>query len=547
MIKCYTILLAAIILCSSQQHSLAQCNGVKGPNVLGAKGTFSVPYITVNNNAAACTQSGTNTYTPIDNVGNALGGCANPGIFIPCSDYTYTSSAAGLVPPFTYSVLKTIGDNNGGNCIKSDWRGKDHTGDGGYFLAVNGAPANTNSPIFYQIKTIPVCIGAIYEFSAWVINLLPATSSSAVAGTEPNISFRVNGTNIIANSGPIPYTTTPTWVKVGGSFTATTSTVDLQVINATSAFLGNDLGLDDISFNVCQSQIAVNGPASTTICNGNTVSINYTVSDINHLNTWYKWQLSTDGGAIFNDVTTGAQAAFTGDSYTLNYNVGAVNPSMNGYKYRLAVSTSQVGLSTPECVYFNDYSLFIGGCLTLPVQLVSFTGKYSDGKAVLDWQTSQEINSDRFELLKSTDGQEFSKVASIPAAGKSNIIKNYGYQDNVTNNTNYVFYRLKQIDMDGKSTFSSVVKLSLTSHPAFDIFPNPFTNNFTVSFGAAKTSTATLTVQSSTGSLVYSTTIHVTKGNNSVLMNNLPPLQKGIYYVSVSNEDLKFNGKLQKQ
>ncbi|MCW3092031.1 MAG: hypothetical protein JWP81_3100 [Ferruginibacter sp.] len=538
---------AVITLCSSQ-NSLAQCNGVKGPNILGAKGTFSAPYITVNPAAAACTNSGTNTYNPIGNVGNSLAGCNSTGDFIPCSDYTYSAATGGLVPAFTYSVLKTIGDNNGGNCIKGDWRGRDHTNDGGYFLAVNGAPANTNSPVFYQIKKIPVCIGAIYEFSAWVINLLPATSGSATPGSEPNISFRVNGTQIIANSGAIAYTNTPTWVKVGGSFIAATSTVDLEVINVTSSFLGNDLGLDDISFNVCQSQIAVDGPASSTICTGATISANFTVADINHLNTWYKWQISTDGGAVFTDITPGAQATFTGDSYLLTYNIGVVTPAMNGYKYRLGVSTSQIGLSTPECVYFNDYSLFIGGCGVLPVQLFSFNGRYDAGKAILEWQTSQEINSDRFELLRSTNGRDFNKLASIAAAGNSNSIKNYSYQDNISSDLgSNVFYRLRQIDIDGKASLSSIVKLSLASKTTFDIFPNPFSNNFTISFGAAKTATATLTIQNSTGTLVYSKIIKINKGNNSVLMNNLPSLGKGIYYVAIYNDELKFNGKLQKQ
>ena len=117
------------------------------------------------------------------------------------------------------------------------------------------------SKIFYQIKSIPVCIGATYEFSAWVLNILPSSSSAAKPGSEPNISFKVNGT-VIGNSGPIAYHSTPTWVKVGGSFVATTSTVDLQVVNATAVAQGNDLGLDDISINVCQSQIAVTGPRS---------------------------------------------------------------------------------------------------------------------------------------------------------------------------------------------------------------------------------------------------------------------------------------------
>jgi hypothetical protein len=546
--KKFYILTLAVLSLSSYQISNAQCNGVKGPNLLGAKGTFSAPYITVNTSAANCTSSGSNTYNPTGNVGNALLGCVSSGTSLPCSDYVYTAASGGLNPEFRYTILKNIGDNNGANCMKGQWRGQDHTGDGGYFMAVNGAPGTSFSPLFYQIKSIPVCIGATYEFSAWVINLLPGTNASAIPGSEPNISFKVNGT-VIANSGPIAYSSTTKWVKVGGSFTATTTSVDLQVVNATFVASGNDLGLDDISFNVCESRIVVvDGAGSSTNCSGNKVSAVYTVTDNSNTNTWYKWQKSIDGGSTFTDVTTGTQATYTGNTFTLTNNIGIVNSSMTGYKYRLVVSTSQASLSTPACIYFNDYTLIVADCGPLPVQLTSFTGRYATGKALLDWQTSQEQNSDRFELFRSTDGLDFIKVASVKSAGNSNSVRNYSYQDNISSNSgNNVYYRLKQIDIDGKATFSAIVKLSLVSAKStFEVYPNPFSNNFTVSFGAAKTSSATLRIQNSAGNVVFTKSISVTKGNNSLVMNSLPALSSGVYYVTINNDELNFNGKLQK-
>jgi hypothetical protein len=545
--KIYILALTMLCLIDAQ-ISNAQCNGIKGPNLLGAKGTFSAPFITPNTNAAACAISGSNTYNAVGNVGNALVGCTSTiGIAVPCSDYVYTAADQGLIPEFRYTILKNLGDNNGTSCVRgrNDWKGKDHTGDGGYFMVVNGAPNATYSPIFYQIKSIAVCIGATYEFSAWVLNAQPGNGTSS---SSPNLSFKVNG-QVIANSGLIAATPNAAWKKVGGSFTATSNIVELQVVNATAVAGGNDLAIDDISFNVCESRIAaVDGSGSVTQCSGNNVTAVYTVTDNSQTNTWYKWQKSIDGGSTFTDVTTGAQATYTGNTFVLNNNIGIVNSTMNGYKYRLVVSTSKASLETPACIYFNDYTLIVADCGPLPVQLTSFTGRYSSGKSLLDWQTSQEQNSDRFELFRSTDGQDFNKVASIKSAGNSNSVRNYSYQDNISANagTN-VYYRLKQIDIDGKATFSSIVKLSMSSaKSAFEVYPNPFTNNFTVSFGAAKTAVATLRIQNSAGNLVYSKSIAVTKGNNSLLMNSLPTLGAGVYYVSIYNDELNFNGKLQK-
>ena len=347
------------------------CPGVKGPNLLGAKGTFSATYITVNSAASACLSDGTHTYNPSGNVGNALTGCtAAIGSMIPCSDYNYTATINGMQPEFTYSILKVMGDASGSNCIHDPiWIAKDHTNDGGYFMAVNGAPNSSLSPVFYQIKTIPVCIGTSYEFAAWVINMMPAGGLDSAA---PNISFIVNG-SVIGNSGPIPYD--HQWHQVGGSFTATTATVDLQVVNATSVASGNDLGLDDISFRVCQSMIDKSGPAT---------NLQFVVTDPLSQNTWYKWQLSTDGGTSFSDITSGTTATYGADhTFTVSPStyIGTATPEMNGYIYRLVVSTSQVGLANADCVYFNDYVLIVqpsGGPLPALYFRTHQSGLWSD-------------------------------------------------------------------------------------------------------------------------------------------------------------------------
>ena len=107
----YSILFLALCL-GSYQFSEAQ---VYGPNLLGAKGTFSAPFITVNSNAAGCTANGLNSFSPIGNIGNSLSSYSGTGTSVPSSGYPYTSSSNGLGPEFTYTLIKNIGDANGGN------------------------------------------------------------------------------------------------------------------------------------------------------------------------------------------------------------------------------------------------------------------------------------------------------------------------------------------------------------------------------------------------------------------------------------------------
>ena len=550
--KQFNTFIVAVIAIFSVQASQAQlCNGNKGPNLLGAKGTFSAPYITVNTNADTRLANGLQTFSPLGNIGNALPKCSTVnGEIIPCSDYEYTASYHGMVPEFTYTFIRNMGDANGHNLIHSQnsWVGKDHTGDGGYFLAVNGAPNNTRSPLFYQIKKIPVCIGTTYEFSAWVISIAPGVDG-ATDDASPNISFKVNG-EIIATSGKIPYSSKGEWVQVGGSFVATTSFVDLEVINATSVAEGNDLGLDDISIRVCKSQIEVSGSNPSSV--GSLPMPTYTVSDPLMENKWYKWQLSTDGGSSFTDETSGDIATF--NPLTKTYVVtpgeiiGEVYPEMNGFMYQLVVSTSKAGLQNPECIYVGQFRLIVEAeAGPLPVLLTSFDATYSNGSANLKWQTSQEINNDRFEIFRSFNGNDFEMVGNVAGAGNSSLSKDYQFQDRVSNASGQVFYKLKQVDKDGRFAFSNVVKLNLSNVAAsFQLFPNPVVNNFTASFSAPKATSATLMIRNVSGQTIYSKTLSVIKGNNSVVVNNAP-LKTGMYYVTITGEDINYKGKLQKQ
>ena len=321
------------------------------------------------------------------------------------------------------------------------------------------------------------------------------------------------------------------------------------MVNATSVASGNDLGLDDISIHVCASRVAVSGPE--TNLQGSSPAPQFVVTDPIGQNTWYKWQLSIDGGVSFNNVTTGSSATYGADhTFTVSpaLFIGTALAEMNGYIYRLMVSTSKAGLVNPDCIYFNDYRLIVTPAAPLPVQLTSFGGTYANGVSSLNWQTSQELNSDHFELFRSFDGIHFISAGSIKAGGNTYTARNYQYKDQVSTMAgNYVFYKLKQVDKDDKFTFSSVVKLSLSdTHTAFQLFPNPVVNNFTASFTATKLSTATLLIRTTNGQTVYSKIVDVIKGNNAVLISNAP-LKTGIYYVSIVNDEINYTGKLQKQ
>jgi hypothetical protein len=182
----------------------------------------------------------------------------------------------------------------------------------------------------------------------------------------------------------------------------------------------------------------------------------------------------------------------------------------------------------------------------LPVTLVAFNGKYNNGVSSLDWQTTQEINSDHFDILRSTNGKDFTVVGKVKSAGISSTSKTYQFQDPI-NGAGYVYYRLRQVDIDGKTVLSPIVRLNMGGKAAsFELYPNPFVNSFTASFSATKPAAATLQIRNINGQVLFTKTVAVTKGFNAVQLSNLPVMPRGLYHVSVQNAEINFQGKMQK-
>jgi hypothetical protein len=125
---------------------------------------------------------------------------------------------------------------------------------------------------------------------------------------------------------------------------------------------------------------------------------------------------------------------------------------------------------------------------TLPVKLTAFSVK-SDGKKVtLNWTTESEQNNDRFDVEKSTDGSHWRNIATVKGKGSSNQPQNYtSYDDQPVTGTNY--YRLKQVDFDGKFTISDVrsLKFGNSKNVLVSISPNPVSDvvNFKLAGTAA--------------------------------------------------------------
>lgn len=117
---------------------------------------------------------------------------------------------------------------------------------------------------------------------------------------------------------------------------------------------------------------------------------------------------------------------------------------------------------------------------TLPVTFAGFNGRLQGNNVLLDWTTSTEINSSHFEIERSTDGNRFITIGRKTAAGNSSTRQDYSFTDPSLPEGIY-FYRLKQVDNDGRFKYSAVIRLRVRTGAELVLMPNPARQHLQIS------------------------------------------------------------------
>ncbi len=126
--------------------------------------------------------------------------------------------------------------------------------------------------------------------------------------------------------------------------------------------------------------------------------------------------------------------------------------------------------------YFNDLWKYSKSNIPLPVQLSGFTAHEQPYAVLLNWITAQEQNSRYFVVERSSDGFAYDSIEQVTAIGTSSSATSYTFTDK-TPLPGTTFYRLKQLDKDGRSMYSAVVKVVMDDNIRFTIIQNPVQNS----------------------------------------------------------------------
>ncbi len=176
----------------------------------------------------------------------------------------------------------------------------------------------------------------------------------------------------------------------------------------------------------------------------------------------------------------------------------------------------------------NNIIVNINGSV-LPVELLDFKGKNTEGGNLLTWQTANEVNNKGFQIERGSDGKAFDNIGFVKAKGSHST---YNFTDNTPLSTSY--YRLRQIDNNGKETLSKVISVANKGNSKLKVSPNPVSNMLIIETDVdlVRNETNTFHIFNLLGQQVL-----MGKMAQRIDVSALP---QGTYFLKVGGEQVKF-------
>jgi len=203
------------------------------------------------------------------------------------------------------------------------------------------------------------------------------------------------------------------------------------------------------------------------------------------------------------------------------------------------------GCYAPQYGQAEDYPVIISAAFLLPAQTTKFTGRYTGSAVLLEWETSSEINSEKFIVQRSKDGSIFSDIASEKARGGANVKTLYSVNDRDVKPGNYI-YRLKMVDIDSKETYSQAITVTIRDKRSstLHILTNPANSYLEFEFGSVGAASR-YSISDLTGKTLQQGSIP--SGISRYRINDISRLSPGMYLLEFNTGEERQVRKFVKQ
>lgn len=204
-------------------------------------------------------------------------------------------------------------------------------------------------------------------------------------------------------------------------------------------------------------------------------------------------------------------------------------------------SANEVTVAAVAGSDLNTWWTLVDEDYALPLTLLGFSAEKQNDNALLKWTVTQQINVSYYEIQRSINAVDFSRVGKVNAVYNTNLNNNYSYTDALNNvNSNTIYYRLRMVDRDGKFVYSPVKFISLADNEnnLIQLFPNPATNYFIIKFGSVVQGNYIVAISDAAGKQVMTKQMEIAP-NSTFYFHRGSNMAAGTYFISITGMKAK--------
>jgi hypothetical protein len=320
---------------------------------------------------------------------------------------------------------------------------------------------------------------------------------------------------IDTDTNGIPEGTLPMWLGA-------------KVTNELASKPSSTADLDSDDGVIIPSELDTNGTSPFKIIVNSTVP---------NTDVYYKMWIDWDMDGKFDTLYSGKGTTHSPDTVTVN--VSTPSGEDGSFYLRVRVGESLASIDSVGIMMNGETEDYIGNLTPVPVKLIKFIAFKKDNIGKLEWTTASEINNDYFEIQKSLDAANWNPIGTVQGQGNTSKLTHYYFDDlNLVTGVNY--YRLKQIDFDGKFEYSEVRLISTVSSNSMIVYPNPTRDelNVTLKGTARNKSINEIIITDELGRILSLDYKQITADNSVEYTYDFSLLTAGVYFITLHHDNV---------
>ena len=223
-----------------------------------------------------------------------------------------------------------------------------------------------------------------------------------------------------------------------------------------------------------------------------------------------------------------------GTSYTDNTALNTTLPDASGFAYNGTLTNFALTGATSNWISGSAVTAGNTCSVAIPVELLSFEGKNTEGGNLLTWTTASEVNNKGFDVERSMGSGDWETLGFVKGNNKGSTYQFTDRRDamhRVSTTTNY--YRLRQIDNDGKETLSKVIAIRQSiGKNNLKIYPNPTSTVLTIEHAP---SVETIEIVNPLGQVIKTIQVNLETLQTDITTTELT---NGIYFLRVNRSEM---------